>query len=888
MRAPKYFFKEVLDWGQEAHNGGFDWNYVHPDRNLFAAQLQKRFKLPPPTSVQVQQEYAEGSPILQRSVEVVVWDVLSQIHRIFTNRKLMHRSNLNLGKGGDPCGWYVPSKRAHEFQDGTMHQDAQRKFRKNPDDVVICPVGYTDGTHCTENGRHTMNPVVVTFSIFTLEARRDPETWIVLGYVTEPRLSIAESKTLNAQLKSRLPGICCRNFHRQLRCVFDGLRKIQYGVRMHICLGLTWKTCNVILPLLCFLGDGKSQDMVAGRVFDYNPLTASRLCWACDCPADKSHSPEWASCNWITQKDVEPVIRQALGHTDVDAATQRDAQEELRSFSMYPVENAFFDLLIASAEGGVYYITPMDVMHAVDEGVTPYLQLVFQNLFGDKGRTLIDRLLRLIAKTKRQSAWSRYPRCNFTFGVTNLSKIKACERLGVIFLFAILCRVGLGRMCFTDLLEKKRNKLHEAAINSTNETAYFTQYDDTSRSCIDNYGRLMETVCIFREWTKREDGFWDVNDATVSPVMEKLATESICGMVSLLIGTAPRVKVKPVSKEKNKKDGVGTFDDEFIEGDSEPEMEYTNEAPREDSDDSLHSNDDCATIDETRREDCGSNLCDDDEDLETGTRLSTESLHSKTSKQAQNRKVLSISGPTLRRRKTAKREQECRMVSRTRKTLRLWGRGWNLQKLHLLFHLPRHIVHFGSIRNYCTAASETHHKLFAKYPASQAQKRHKVFLRQCAMVTHAHQLAEIGCAKYEVDEEEFINDKINASDFAAGPNATRFMVTLKRSGEARQTWHTRSESVKCRLPRPVVNFLQHQMSHEFANTMECVTEMVIPDVGVVRSHPDFQAEGPWLDWVMVRRTERRLVETSPHVSCRQRSMASLLTLMARNLPFLMQ
>ena len=57
-------FTLILDWLQAAHNDGFEFNLVYPNRNKFANQLKKGVVLPLPQLVIIQLKNSAGAKML--------------------------------------------------------------------------------------------------------------------------------------------------------------------------------------------------------------------------------------------------------------------------------------------------------------------------------------------------------------------------------------------------------------------------------------------------------------------------------------------------------------------------------------------------------------------------------------------------------------------------------------------------------------------------------------------------------------------------------------------------------------------------------------------------------------------------------------------------------
>jgi len=728
--------------------------------------------------------------------------------------------------------------------------------RAGTDDVVVGLEVYGDKTHVDLKGRFTLEPWVAALSILNQKTREKWEAQVLLGYITDVKLSSAECGLLNATHVGELTGIKVRNYHRQLSCLLRRVRQIQWGIKMHAAVCHVEEVRNFIFPILSAKGDGKNNDGVCGRYQSFQAGTVDRLCWVCNCPSLETHVPD-KRCTWNTQKDIEPLIRDALGLSGCDDATQKHAMSVLKDYATTPVDIAFFHTLNADIVHGIYGMTPIDLMHAFDEGLLPYIQEIFLLRVGGNVRlALLDRLLRRLVRTKRQSGWKGYPKTDFTKGVTNLSNLKACERIGIIFLFALICRSGVGRRHFTDDLEKKRSELHEAAKNSP-EKDHFTEYDDLDFLAIDNWAQLFETLCVFHAWTKRDDGFWDFNDPVIRKEKEELAFQSIAEMLRSINGYSPRVKVTEetyTQKMDSKKDA----EQAPSEGKAVQTMEQSRIRPVH-----VRSAKAAATYAETAS------------DVDSSSPVKSTTM---------------VNGNKRNRteEETADGGQSKKYKVLKRKVLTLIGNGWDISKFHPCLHLPRHISDLGSPLNFNTSPNEKNHKFFAKDPASQSQYRHKVFTMQVAMSTHSQLLANTARSCYRLRDKQTIirstshhdSNNIHVSQMATkfhleftGPkvietveyDCERFK-DFETWSHATQNWKTKS---KCHieLHATIIKYLCRAMAAEDIVSVTCATELELPGIGTVRSHPNYQKEGPWEDWVMIEQMYRKKKHMVPAMVC---------------------
>ena len=116
----------------------------------------------------------------------------------------------------DLYAWYYPPEGQSDYQDGRWFQTAQQDFCSQSDEIVVGLIIYTDRTHTDAMDQHGLEPVRATFSFFTHEARRNPNTWFMLGFVKSLKETQASANTGATTNQNNGPfgkGQACCNYH---------------------------------------------------------------------------------------------------------------------------------------------------------------------------------------------------------------------------------------------------------------------------------------------------------------------------------------------------------------------------------------------------------------------------------------------------------------------------------------------------------------------------------------------------------------------------------------------------------------------------------------------------------------------------------------------------
>jgi hypothetical protein len=142
-----------------------------------------------------------------------------------------------------------------------------------------------------------------------------------------------------------------------------------------------------------------------------------------DCMFDQLDNP-FQNCKFLTTSAVANLC-----------ATGTD--EELRSVSLYRVDNAFNRIEMGRNPHGIFMGAAIDVMHSVQHGLHMYALGAFMKPLGPTLQTKLDLMANAFNKTCRQSIRQNFPRAHFA-RIINLTQIECSERSGVLFLLTAI------------------------------------------------------------------------------------------------------------------------------------------------------------------------------------------------------------------------------------------------------------------------------------------------------------------------------------------------------------------------------------------------------------------------------------------------------------------
>ena len=120
-----------------------------------------------------------------------MWNVLQ-------DQSIMRQENLCIDINDLLKRNYPPDGMLGEALSGSVYQDNFAWFKDDSSrPQLLAPmISWFDRTHVTGNGRHTLQPYMMTSAIFSEKFRRLLKSWFIIGYMPKYEASSAEKVTL--------------------------------------------------------------------------------------------------------------------------------------------------------------------------------------------------------------------------------------------------------------------------------------------------------------------------------------------------------------------------------------------------------------------------------------------------------------------------------------------------------------------------------------------------------------------------------------------------------------------------------------------------------------------------------------------------------------------
>jgi hypothetical protein len=486
MNAPDYAFSDILDWARSATSANYSFyprGGLSRSRildNLFRSLSNSTQLLPTVVSV-------PSTTTLQRApCDVIAFDFVPQLLNLLQNRSIMIPENLVIDLDNPLCRYEPSDKRLGEAISGTVYREAYDRFISQPTRQLFVPIiQWIDRTSVTGNERFSLKPYMFTPAIFKESFRRTIKAWGYHGYLPKAKASSAQNQT------KRL-GDNIRDYHAQLKVVLETFRTAEHRLR-NVTLPIgphRNMTVDIVCCILFVIQDMQEGDMLCGRYGPHTP-NIKRHCRSCNVAYADLDNPV-TKCRYIY---AEPMSHIAMNGDDAIR----------KEWSQHHVDNVFNHVPMADPVRGIFGATPVETMHAFRKGIIEMVTfLVLDNVPPSK-KAALDSLAIKFHHSHRQTHRKMYPSTDFSNGITNLTKISAAERLGLVFLFIILAQYDEGwEILNATLVERTetnlKNVLHvfealicfDAWLNQSHYWSYSSNVTAASNSAKESISVLLQ------------------------------------------------------------------------------------------------------------------------------------------------------------------------------------------------------------------------------------------------------------------------------------------------------------------------------------------------------------------------------------------------------------
>ena len=264
-----------------------------------------------------------------------------------------------------------------------------------------------------------------TPAIFKETFRRKIEAWGYHGFLPKPKLSAAQNRGMKL-------GDNVRNYHTQLYAVLTSFTRAGpslTNVKLAIGPQGSMVQVDIITCILFVIQDMQEGDTLCGR-YAVHSTGIQRHRRACDVDHINLDNPEF-TCTFLNTVDVARIT------SDPSLAVGKQ-------WPQHDLNNLFDHVPMADPVRGIYGATPVETMHVFRKGMIEKVALLVLEIVPGSKLASLNALAIRFHKLHCQTVRKQYPATDFSQGITNLTKISADKRLGLVFLFVILSQYDEG------------------------------------------------------------------------------------------------------------------------------------------------------------------------------------------------------------------------------------------------------------------------------------------------------------------------------------------------------------------------------------------------------------------------------------------------------------
>jgi hypothetical protein len=484
--APKYLCDEFLAMLKEQMlQNSFDpLSPTITKRRTFFPRVQQQLGIPSPEAIPVKLESSGEIVVVYRFhfLERLQRHLLSEVYSDTANLSLPNPHNVWSSLLVDPVDYSSTTKSTWYRDTCQIHHQklSTGKYMLHPLTLYIDKTG-ADGVM-----RNTLEPLVCTSNMLTYKARNDSSNWFVLGYI--PHFDDS-SNTAAGKGGKKGKSVSVRDYHRCLSVLLEPIKMLQKEAsELLFRRGAETAPFRIICPIATVLGDNLSNNKLCGKSSNSSPsaVRMSRCCLTAFDDADQVPHV----CTPVDGSMIHTLCMDAMGcchgYDPINGApglqdtgdplspnlpewekhlatllppdknlsiALRKVRENVALTLLHDVygshcfDNAF-DGMDFGADSDIHQCTMADLMHSVDEGIFKY---VIDCILGSFGQKLCKELNNLVEKMFAEKGCNRsgerpnYPWVSFKGGWTKTTQITADERVGQLFIIAILLHAKQGR-----------------------------------------------------------------------------------------------------------------------------------------------------------------------------------------------------------------------------------------------------------------------------------------------------------------------------------------------------------------------------------------------------------------------------------------------------------
>jgi hypothetical protein len=178
------------------------------------------------------------------------------------------------------------------------------------------------------------------------------------------------------------------------------------------------------------VGDWKSSDMFTCQIAHYNQPRMSRACYT----SFKDCNNSAVECKWVTREEQRSLQEKLLRG---DAENNESLMQHLRDVSTYRCWSKMVELDFGSNPNGQFLACTVDPMHLFEGGWIAMVCKAFAKSLSKNNSGKLNRWAFRYVKCNRTSVRKRFPRVDFSGGITKITNIASHEWPGILLVYLL-------------------------------------------------------------------------------------------------------------------------------------------------------------------------------------------------------------------------------------------------------------------------------------------------------------------------------------------------------------------------------------------------------------------------------------------------------------------
>ena len=406
-RCPRKMVGEIINWCHNSQLQGVDdFGNLPRQRSTFTKKIENSMKKVGVTtpSPSVQWVQLESTPECGRqTVPVITWDFEEQLRSLLSDMTLFSDLNNLIVHPTNP---FLPVPETMQDLVGQWYiQTAKERGITGEDGRLLMGVVFgQDRAHASDNGRWSVEPVLVTSDFLSPAARENPNAWRIIALI--PFLN-DKSNAQATIAKNRVDSQCAsiKNYHVCLKAAYASVAKLHgraitpnrgnehnrdgdYHFTVNLTLGEHMRPMNIVCPINHIIVDGEGADKATAR----NQIKAGsfgRISRACHCTPDDADNAQ-LTCTELNKNDIVSDYN-IFTRTNLTEKKKKSERHDLfvKKHQVHPVENGLWFLDYGANKNGPYKALRVDPMHAGELGIIMYVVKVLSG--GDADKKLVTK-----------------------------------------------------------------------------------------------------------------------------------------------------------------------------------------------------------------------------------------------------------------------------------------------------------------------------------------------------------------------------------------------------------------------------------------------------------------------------------------------------------------